>query len=289
VSKCLFYAVETDIKASINDLRQEHNHRDNAHIRESILNWIIPIDHSRQQNDNISKQHAGTDQWFLDSPEFQEWVKSGRQTLFCPGIPSAGKTVLTSIVVDSLMAHLGADETIGIAYFYCDFQQTHEQTAEDILASLSKQLLHGQPSLPGSVMSLYDTHVALGTRPSFGEVSTMFRSVIALYSKVFILIDAIDETSTVCRHKLLPEILDQQHKANLFVTSRFIPEVSQKFVMSTQLEICASKEDVESYVETHMKSLPCFDDWSQKLCEEIRPGVSTAVDGMYVVIKIFLI
>lgn len=39
---------------------------------------------------------------WLDSHEFQEWLNNSKQTLFCPGIPEAGKTVITAIVVNHL-------------------------------------------------------------------------------------------------------------------------------------------------------------------------------------------
>jgi hypothetical protein len=42
-------------------------------------------------------------EWLLDSDEFQTCLDTDKQTLFCPGIPGAGKTILSSIVVDYLM------------------------------------------------------------------------------------------------------------------------------------------------------------------------------------------
>jgi hypothetical protein len=90
---------------------------DNAHVREgvkllnqrqddqerlSVLNWLTPTDYSTQQSDYISRRQAGTGQWLLDSPEFQMWMQADKQTLFCPGIPGAGKTILTSIGIDGL-------------------------------------------------------------------------------------------------------------------------------------------------------------------------------------------
>ncbi len=77
-----------------------------------------------------------------------------KQTLFCPGIPGAGKTILTSIVVDDLHTRFQNNERIGIAYLYCNFRRQEEQRAGDLLASLLKQLAQGQSSMPESVRSL---------------------------------------------------------------------------------------------------------------------------------------
>src|SRR5438105_551348 len=56
-----------------------------------ILDWLTPVDYGPQQTDHIRRRQPGTGQWLLDSPEFQTWLKTVKQTLFCPGIPGAGK------------------------------------------------------------------------------------------------------------------------------------------------------------------------------------------------------
>jgi hypothetical protein len=75
--------------------------------------------------------------------------------LFCPGIPGAGKTILTSIVVDNLCNRFHNDATVGIAYVYCNFRRKDEQKIDALLASLLKQPAKSQVSLPSLVASLF--------------------------------------------------------------------------------------------------------------------------------------
>jgi hypothetical protein len=77
--------------------QQQHNQEHQA-----ILDWLTSIDYSSQQSDFIGRRQAGTGEWLLKSNEFQGWVNQNKQTLFCPGIPGAGKTIATSIVVNHL-------------------------------------------------------------------------------------------------------------------------------------------------------------------------------------------
>src|SRR4051794_39963409 len=70
--------------------------------RQKILDWLTPIDYGPQQSDYLKRRQPETGQWLLDSAEYQAWQKADKQTLFCPGIPGAGKTVLTSIIIDDL-------------------------------------------------------------------------------------------------------------------------------------------------------------------------------------------
>jgi DNA replication protein DnaC len=96
--------------------QQETRERQQEH--RTILNWLTPINFVSQQNDFISRQQEGTGQWLLDSAEFQTWINTNKQTLFCPGIPGAGKTILTSIVIQEITTRFRNDKSIGIAYLY---------------------------------------------------------------------------------------------------------------------------------------------------------------------------
>jgi Cdc6-like AAA superfamily ATPase len=180
-----------------------------------ILDWLTPVDYGPQQTDYIRRRQPGTGQWLLDSPEFQTWLKTERQTLFCPGIPGAGKTILTSTVIKELTIRFSNDLRISIAYIYCNFQRQDEQKIDNLMAALLKQLAESQPSLPGSVKSLYDRHMAKRTRPLLDETSRVLRSLVAMYSRVFLSFDALDEcqASDGCRARFLSELFNLMDNA----------------------------------------------------------------------------
>ncbi|OBT63922.1 hypothetical protein VE03_05994 [Pseudogymnoascus sp. 23342-1-I1] len=258
--------------------------------RQTVLNWFTPIDFATQQSDFISRREAGTGQWLLESAEFQAWVKIDQQVLFCPGIPGAGKTILTSIVVDYLHANFQKDTNIGIAYLYCNFRRQDEQNAEGLLASLLKQLAQGLSPLPEIIKSLYDSHKKNQTRPTFNELSSALQSVASLYSRCFIVIDALDEcqASDGCRTKLLTEIfaLEAKSRASIFSTSRFIPEIQEHFKNSMQLEIRASDQDVQRYIDGHMSQLPRCVLRSSDMQGEVKAAIVQAVNGMFLLAQL---
>ena len=252
----------------------------------AVLNWLTPVDYASQQDDYYSRRQEGTGQWLLDSVKFQDWRESSKKTLFCPGIPGAGKTILTSIVVDNLIAMFGRDPTIGLAYIYCNFKRKDEQKLNDLLASLLKQLAQGLPSLPASVEELYERHKREKSRPSLYEIAKCIQSVVALFSKVFILVDALDEcqSSDDCRASFLEEIFNLQEKCivNVFATSRFIPEVTREFEDSDWLEIRATEQDVRMYLNGHLKPRKAFLKKNIELQNEIKEKIATATMGMLV-------
>jgi len=222
----------------------------------------------------------------LKSKEFQEWINHPKQTLFCPGIPGAGKTIITSIVIDHLRTKFCDGNSIGVTYLYCHYKQ--KQELADFFASLLKQLIQEQASLPRSMMALYKHCKNKQTRPSLNEILSVLYSVVADYSKAFIIIDALDEcqVSSGDRRRLLSEIFDIQTKSgvNLFVTSRFIPDIKDEFERrgSSLLEIRATDEDVRRYLDDHISQLPSFVLRSLELQENIKTRILKAVDGMYV-------
>ncbi|RYP14662.1 hypothetical protein DL765_006228 [Monosporascus sp. GIB2] len=149
-------ALQATILKEVREGTMKQQAREAADEQNAILNWLTPADYALQQSDFINRRQAGTGQWLLGSPEFQVWLQSNEQTLFCHSMPGAGKTILTSIVVDELMARFENDKNTGIAYIYCNFRRQDEQKAEDLFASLLKQLAQGKSSLPDSVKSLHN-------------------------------------------------------------------------------------------------------------------------------------
>jgi Cdc6-like AAA superfamily ATPase len=272
--------VSSAIEDSVNQLARHQDEKE----RRVITDWLTPIDYAPQQSDFIARREKGTGRWLLDSSEFQKWLNQSKQTLFCPGMPGAGKTILTSIVIEHLYAKFQNDASVGIAYLYCNFQQ--QQSPTDLLASLLKQLIQERPSMPEIVKNLYEHHKDKRTRPSFDEISNVLHSVVANYSRAFIIIDALDELlASDKRHKkFLSEIFNLQAKAraSVFATSRFVPEIVREFEGSISLEIRASDGDVQRYLDGRMSQLSLCVSRNVDLQETIKAEIIKAVNGMYV-------
>ena len=149
--------------------------------------------------------------------------------LFCWGLPGAGKTIIAAIVIDSLETSFQVDDNVGIAYLFCDFKLL-DQKPEGLLRSLLRQLV-GERSVPDNTTELFNQYKLKREPPLLKDISKALSSVISSYSRVFIVVDALDECQTRCRMSFVKEMLSLQTETevNIFATSRAIPDVVKAF------------------------------------------------------------
>ncbi|KAK6507843.1 hypothetical protein TWF481_006265 [Arthrobotrys musiformis] len=260
-----------------------------------ILKWITPMEYAPNHNDIVQKRQPGTGQWFLTSEKYHDWLQNSQRILFCPGMPGAGKTFLSSIVIDHLFQLFGKTPTVGIAYIYFNYTLEKEQTVYAALASLLKQLSRCQYSLPASIRALYEkNHTASDPlkRPPIYEVIQALKSVVSLYSRVFIVVDALDEcpmkNDNYCRDTFLSTIFDlrNDHEVNIFATSRHIKEIVDKFgkLEGEVMEVRADDADLRLYLDGRINQSNRTILKNQR--EDIKKKIVEAVRGMFLLARL---
>ena len=259
--------------------------------RQALLRWLTPLNFPAQQIVFFSKRQEGTGRWLLDSTEFKTWMSTPGKTLLCRGMPGAGKTILASTVIDHLLKMLYGSE-MSVLYIYCDYRKEHEQTLDNLIASMLKQLLQRQIPIPENVRQSYHHYVTSDTRPDSKEMYTLLHSTLDQFSHIYIVVDAIDElnSSGEVRHAFLSDLkaLQEAHTINLMVTSRHIPEIIQKLGEPLCLEIRASDEDVRKYVQGHINGLAKCVLNNILLQELIVNSIVNAVDGMFLLAQLHM-
>ncbi|KAK4078600.1 uncharacterized protein Triagg1_2931 [Trichoderma aggressivum f. europaeum] len=266
---------------------------DKSEVR-MIVDWLTTANYG-QQHDKHSETHKnGTSLWILKTDELQSWLNNSNQRLLCEGMPGAGKTILTSVVVDHLTEKIKKDSNIGMAYIYCSFKQPKsEQTTRSLLSSVLKQLAGGRETFPATTRSLYEQHKAKQTHASQEELIEDLKAVIELCSRVFIIIDALDECDLNTMYGFVSELFTlQKHcNVNIFATSRFIPDIREWFtkVESSFLPIRALASDIATYLDTEMKqSSTSLIKSNISLQEDIKREICEAADGMFLLAQLYL-
>lgn len=253
--------------------------RSNQQEQSEILKWIGTVDHGSHQSKVFDGHQEGTGEWFLQSDEFRKWLETKGAVLFCPGLPGAGKTILASIVIHHLSELFENKIHVGIAYHYCDFRHQDCEDTTLILASILKQLAQCLGSVPDVLATLYDKHKPKGTRPSSAETASALESVASMHSRVFVVIDGLDEC--LAWESILVE-LRRLRGVNVLVTSRAIPEICNHWGLegSRILEIRASETDVRKYLDQNISKLGGVLMRNRQLQEDVCKVILAATEGM---------
>ncbi|KAJ7642448.1 hypothetical protein DFH06DRAFT_999809, partial [Mycena polygramma] len=255
--------------------------------RDMILDWLSPINSFLRQADISSMQQSGTGKWFVQGDLMKQWRSGKPKTVWCRGMPGAGKTVLASMVVDDLRTIPDCQNT-GVAVIYLNHKETEIQTPSNVLAALWRQLTVGKP-LTDVVRQLYAKHRERRTRPTLEDIFFVLYLTLSELSSAFIIIDALDEYPETQRDILLHHLSPLPSSVNLLVTSR--PHINIKHIIADAqiMEVRATEDDIRRYVDaqiinstrlcSHIRSYP-------ELREEIETNIVQRSDGMFLLAKL---
>ncbi|KAJ7444039.1 ankyrin repeat domain-containing protein [Mycena latifolia] len=255
-----------------------------------ILNWITSLNFFQRQADVFHAWQKGTGEWLLSDATFKNWKSRSRGVLWCRGIPGAGKTVLVSVAVNHLRAQFPTNDT-AVACIYLNHKEREVQTPENLLSSVWKQLVVDR-SLPQAAHDLYKHHCQRGTRPSLTEVSNLLEAAMGQYSKLYIIVDALDEYPDEQRQILLEQLsILQGPTTSLMMTSRPHVILDDCFSGVQYLEIQATEDDIHNYVDQQIQKFPRLRKHVQtrpELHAEIKDQLTSNVQGMFLLAKLHI-
>ncbi|KAJ7476775.1 ankyrin repeat-containing domain protein [Mycena latifolia] len=268
---------------------QEQKDTIDAEKRQKILDWMSPLNFLQRQADIFNALQSGTGEWLLGKAGFQEWESGSGKVLFCHGIPGAGKTVLVSLVVHHLETCARTTD-IGLACIYLNHKETETQTITNLLGGLWRQLMLGK-TISSTVQNLYDYHQERQTRPQLEEVCKALDSAVALYLKVYFIIDALDEYPEKYRHRFLKYLGTLGPKVNIMMTSRPHINLDAQFPNMKTIEIHATEEDIHKYLDTQIQNSVRLSKYVQtrpELQDEIQSKILGNVKGMFLLAKLHI-
>ena len=139
----LMKAFDEPLVRTVGTLQDLQDHL-KAEERRGLLAWLSRIP-CRNHHELIYREVLpDTGLWLLNKADFVEWQSSSSSSLlWLHGIPGAGKSTLTSIVIQRLLGDAaGVENAAPLAYFYCSRQKTESCRMDptEILRAILKQL-----------------------------------------------------------------------------------------------------------------------------------------------------
>jgi hypothetical protein len=141
-----------------------------------------------------------------------------------------------------------------------------------------------QSTISSDIRCLYKDPVTRDTRP-FIKCSTL-RAASHPLSKLFVIVDALDECAEESRDRFLKELRDLGPKLHLMITSRpNIVNITDYFPKALHLEIRASNEDIERFLKERLQTefrLKQYIEKDPNLGSNIITAILDKADGMLV-------
>lgn len=268
------------VQASIESIKLDSDH---AQL-DALRAWISPTDFVAQQSDILRRRQEGTGQWFLDTSEVTDWLNglNFNGTLFCTGIPGAGKTILAALTIDHLCTQR-RDHSVGIAWLYCSYKSRVEQSVEVLLEAILQQLIHvDTPSIAHLAKQLQHVHETKASRPTKQELIKTLEAACAELKTVYIVVDALDECPDGTRRQLLAHLNQLKKSADLrlFVTSRHIPAITEEFQDALKIDVRAQDQDIKRFLTGQLDRLPRCLQFDAELQLMVQEKITEATDGM---------
>ena len=160
-------------------------------------------------------------------------------------------------MIDSLCDQ-GGEENSAVAAFYCDFLSQQDQTINNIVGAILKQLV-GRVGIAKDVRDAFQKakNEIGGRGPRLSDLMGMLRTAIGSLHRVFICIDALDE----CLPNRLPELFEslrdiirESPSARIFLTGRphVGDDVRRYFTKAIVIPISPNIDDIRNYVEKRL-------------------------------------
>ena len=277
------YSVDT-VKDRVEEVRDSVDTVITSQRCVKFLRWIKLADLSSNHNAARKKYEPTTGKSFLESEKFVSWMEGRISSIWVHGIPGAGKTILSSTVINHIDAACKFDPGMKYAYFYFDFSDPIKQTVNAMLRSLIQQLSIVDLAPEGE--SLYQQCGNGTSEPSQELLVETLVSLFQYSNRTFLIVDALDECSKrddVC--DVITRIIQAQ-RVGLLATSRNERDIARSLrrviqnVTSLQ-EGEGIADDISLHVQRRLQDDVRLREWPPKIRGEIQEALVNGADGMY--------
>ncbi|KAH6676237.1 ankyrin repeat-containing domain protein [Halenospora varia] len=204
--------------------RKTNQKKEETRERKEVEQWLSKLDFPAEQQqiyENAGCPQSG--QWFMELQEYKYWKEGRIKQLRCYGKGGVGKTVLSSVVINSLM---NDQYDCPVICVYFDSGSKDSQTPKAVLGSLLKQLVQfKESSLTPAILEAYRKAYRRLVPPNDIELTELLKAEIESHSRVYIIVDGLDASSPESREFVNSEILHiSPSKVSLLTMCRPIEE-----------------------------------------------------------------
>ena len=156
-------------------------------------------------------------------------------------------------MIDSLSDEAGEND-LAVAWLYCDFLAHQEQSAPAMLGAILKQLVNMR-GIPENVRQTFRKFSDRGVR--LPDIVRMLKTTISLLPRVYICIDALDESTPKSRQELLMSLRDivrESSSTRVLFTGRshVEEEVKRSLTNVVTIPVSPTEADIRVYLDARL-------------------------------------
>ncbi|TFK18864.1 ankyrin, partial [Coprinopsis marcescibilis] len=256
-----------------------------------MAKWLTKINYQAIQLDTFSKREPNTASWVLGIEEFKFWFWSDGGLLWGTGIPGAGKTILSSVVIHNFqqLAKSQQHSTICVLFAYCRY--TDQIPVKEILAALIRQLLERYPATFQLIRAMYNRHHRENTHPPESELFELLKEIAdsKIFSKIYCILDGLDEAASSVHQVDILEYMVSL-KVNFFITSRPLAALKKYVPHAVWFDIITKDGDIETLVVQRVAKSPVLSELleDEELKKEVVTMIKDASSGMFLLASLQL-
>ncbi|KAF8347174.1 hypothetical protein F5887DRAFT_49123 [Amanita rubescens] len=197
-------------------------------------------------------------EWLLRHEAYTMWKEETSLTrlLWIKGVPGAGKSVLSSVIIDDLRKI--QNPRLAVAFFYCELQDPLKRDPTNVLSNLLAQLLRKVSRGKPAVTNLLKQCPNPQSVHDF-DLTELILEFAREFDKTFVVIDAVDECDNLA--ELLPALTTLAVEINVLATGRDNSQIRNEFQGHGKVIIGRDdiNHDVRRFVETDVRHVKTRD------------------------------
>lgn len=261
-----------DVSLSTHQKVADHQASDRLH---AVVDWLCPLGTSTPQRLDVEVDtsiHIRADQ------NFQNWLATPGNILWCYGDAGCGKTVLVSMLYRDWVSISNTRHPL--VHFY-DYRNVSTQSADSVARSFLAQVIQMRGVLPPEVETLYNNAKTRNQQPSKSLMSDTLTRVLKSFPGAIILVDGFDECHYRSENLLLLRSVAAAGTCVL-ITSRKMPDIENLFQKYNRMKISPNDTDIRSLIKTRIGEIEDDLELDEAFKRKINDEIVSQCGGMQV-------
>ena len=271
------------------DLRQredeEFEERRHTQMFREVLGWLSAEEDSQEEHLHTlaEKRQLETCDWILKDNQMFSWIEDemGDSILWMTGIPGAGKSILSSLIIENLRIR---NDRITLYYFCRQSSARDSDSCRKVLRTLANQLVRENRDLAPLI---HQGYLLNGSTLSHPAMKRMLKDVLSTVKPTRIVLDGVDECEYSVQKDVLSSLIElQKHageKFKILVSSRETPEIKKLMPQKMHMRLDGKTNDaLHLYIQQRVKMLKeNFPDYDPILFQRVEQRLREKADGMF--------